>query len=503
MQPKQAYQELLHQTQEAALLESCIALLGWDEETYMPHSGVEHRSRQLALLTGLLHERLTHPRLGELLDLLEGSDLVREPHTVEAVNVRWLRRQFRRQSRLPRRLVEELARVTTLAQKAWADAHRDADSEVFRPWLERVLALKVEEARALDPDSDVYDVLLEEQEPDLRTRDLEPLFAALRPELTALVGSLLSTGRRPNRAILTGNFPIDRQRTFGEMVADALGFDLQAGRLDSTTHPFCAAIGPGDCRITTRYNATHFSEAFFSTLHEVGHGLYEQGLDPEHYGTPAGEVPSVALHESQSRLWENTVGRSAPFWQHFFPLARQIFHETLAGVKWKTFHFAVNHVEPTLIRVGADEVTYNLHIMIRFDLERALVKGDLKPCDLPAAWNDAYRRDLGIEPEDDREGCLQDGHWSAGLFGYFPTYTLGNIFAAQLYMRAQADVPDLEQRLAGGDFRCLLDWLRQKVHRHGGRLSARELIEQATGSLPDPRFLLQMLRARLGPLYGV
>jgi carboxypeptidase Taq len=503
MQPEQAYQELLQRTREAALLESCIALLGWDEETYMPHSGVENRSRQLALLTGLHHERLTHPRLGELLDLLEGSELVRDPHSIEAVNVRQLRRQFRRQSRLPRRLVEELARVTTLAQQAWADALHDADHERFRPWLERVLALKIEEARAMDDSSDVYDVLLDEQEPGLRSEDLVLLFARLRPELTALVGLLLSSGRQADVEVLSGDFPIDRQRTFGEMVAGALGFDLRAGRLDSTTHPFCASIGPGDCRITTRYNATRFNQAFFSTLHEVGHALYEQGLPPEHYGTPAGEVPSVALHESQSRLWENTVGRSAPFWQHFFPLARQIFHEALAGVTLETFHFAVNHVEPTLIRVQADEVTYNLHILVRFELERALVHGDLKPIDLPAAWSEAYRRDLGIEPANDREGCLQDGHWSAGLFGYFPTYTLGNVFAAQLYTRAQAEMPDLDESMACGDFRGLLDWLRQKVHHHGGQLTARELIEQATGEPPDPRFLLQMLRTRFGGIYGV
>ncbi len=503
MQPEQAYDELLRHTRDAALLDSCITLLGWDEETYMPHAGVEHRSRQLALLTGLLHERLTQPRLGELLDRIEGSDLVRDPRSIAAANVRQLRRQYRRQTRLPRRLVEETARVTTLAQQAWADAHHASDQEQFRPWLERVLALKIEEARCIDPHSDPYDVLLDEQEPGLLGRDLEALFAMLRPELTALVGLLVGSGRQADVAVLTGNFPIDRQRTFGEMVAGAIGFDFQAGRLDSTTHPFCSSIGPGDCRITTRYHANRFSDGFFCTLHEVGHGLYEQGLDPQHHGTPAGEVPSVALHESQSRLWENTVGRSAAFWRHFFPLARQIFHEALAGVTLETFHFAVNHVEPTLIRVQADEATYNLHVLIRFELERALIHGDLKPTDLVAAWNDAYRRDLGVEPANDREGCLQDGHWSAGLFGYFPTYALGNLFAAQLYASALTDVPDLEERMADGDFLGLLGWLGRKVYSHGGRLTANELIEQATGLPPDPRFLLQMLRQRFGPLYGV
>ena len=376
MQPEQAYQELIQYTRETALLSSCIELLGWDEETYMPRAGVEHRAAQLVYLTGLHHRRSTDSRLTALLAALENSTRLRDPQSVEAINVRELRRQHDRYRRLPRRLVEALAHATTLAQQAWCQARQQDDYATFRPWLEQVVALKREEAEAVGFEAVAYDALLEEHEPGLRTADLIRLFALLRPPLTALAAELGDGRERPQ--ILQGEFPIDRQRMFGEMVAGAVGFDFQGGRLDVAAHPSCCSVGPGDCRITTRYHPHRFSDAFFSILHEVGHGLYEQGLDPAHSSTPVGEVASVALHESQARLWENTVGRSRPFWQHFFPLARQIFQEALGSVSLEDFLSAVQHVEPTLSRVQADEVTYNLHILIRFELEQALVSGDLE-----------------------------------------------------------------------------------------------------------------------------
>jgi carboxypeptidase Taq len=503
MQPEQAYQELIRYTRETALLSSCIELLGWDEETYMPGAGVEHRAKQLTFLTGMHHQRSTDPRLTDLLHILENSDLVRDAQSVEAINVRELRRHYERFRRLPRRLVEALAHATTLGQQAWCLARQKDDYAVFAPWLEQVVALKREEAEAVGYTAVSYDALLEEHEPGLRTEDVVRLFAQLRPPLTALVAEATTAARKTRNVnrkapfdVLQGEFPIERQKTFGEMVAAAVGFDFRGGRLDVAAHPSCCSVGPGDCRITTRYHPQHFSAGFFSIMHEVGHGLYEQGLDPIHHSTPVGEVGSVALHESQARLWENTVARSRPFWQHFFPPARQIFHEALGSVSESDFTLAVHHVEPTLIRVQADEVTYNLHILIRFELERALVSGDLKPADLPSAWNDAYRRDLGIVPANDAEGCLQDGHWAAGLFGYFPTYTLGNLFAAQFFARARAELGDLDRQMAHGDFRSLLDWLRQKIYRQGGRYRASELIERVTGSPPAPESLLLALREK-------
>src|SRR6185312_7195965 len=309
--------------------------------------------------------------------------------------------------------------------------------------------------------------------------------------------------QRPDGSILRRDFPVDRQRMFGEAVAAGVGFDFERGRLDTTAHPFCTRIGPGDCRITTRFRTDGFGDAFFGILHEVGHGLYDQGLDPGHHGTPMGEAVSLGVHESQSRLWENAVGRSRPFWEHNFPLARRFFPDALRDVSLDSFHFAVNQVERSLNRVEADEVTYNLHVLARFELEQALLSGDLSAADLPGAWNEKYQRYLGLTPKNDAEGCLQDIHWSEGLIGYFPTYTLGNLFAAQLFAQATKDLGDLDAAFARGEFTGLLQWLRNRVHRQGHRYRSARLIAVVTGSPPDHRPLVQGLTQKYGALYGV
>jgi carboxypeptidase Taq len=501
MHAQAAYDELIRRTREESLLASCAELLGWDELTYMPRGGVAHRAEQMALLAGMLHERGTDPRLGELLDVLEGSDLIVDPDSPAAVNVREIRRVYDRQTRLPRTLVEETARVTSVAQGEWEIARADADFARLRPWLEKVVALKRREGELLGRGATVYDALLNDYEPGAASAEIARLFEALRIDLMPLVDALTNAPRRPGRDVLRRAFPLERQRLLGAEVAAAVGFDFQRGRLDTAVHPFCSSIGPGDCRITTRFHPHNFSDAFFAVLHEVGHGLYEQGLDPAHYGTPAGEVSSLGLHESQSRLWENQVGRGRPFWDHFYPRTRQMFPEALADVGPDEFYFAVNRVEPSTNRVRADEVTYNLHILVRFELEQALMERELPVADLPAAWNEAYRRYLGVTPADDAEGCLQDGHWASGQIGYFPTYTLGNLFAAQLFARAAVDLDDLDACLRRGDFTSLLGWLGEHVYRPGGLYPAARLIERATGSPPDHRPLISALRHKYGELY--
>lgn len=543
MDVQRAYDELIRRAKEQALLGSCSALLSWDEQTYLPEGGAGHRSGQMALLAGLHHERATDPKIGELLGIVEGTDWTKEADSVPAVNIRELRRTYDRQVRLPRALVEELARTTSLAQAEWVAARSASDFGRFRPWLEKIILLKREEAAYLagagktggsnatadqsqtdsgggegsrSSSESAYDPLLDEYEPGANSADLTVLFRALERELVPLVASIAEAARRKaaeatgsatansgGDAILTRLYPRDRQQIFGETVAAAIGFDFKRGRLDVTAHPFCSGIGPGDCRITTRYDEHQFSDAFFGILHEVGHGLYEQGLDPEHYGTPMGEAVSLGVHESQSRLWENAVGRSRAFWAYWFPMARRVFREALGDVTFEAFHAAINHVAPSLIRVQADEATYNLHIIVRFELERALLAGDLAVADLPAAWNDKYRDTLGVTPRNDAEGCLQDIHWSAGLIGYFPTYTLGNIYAAQLYARAQADLGGLDEPFARGDFGGLLGWLRQNVHSQGQRFRPATLIERITGSKPDHRPLIDALRRKYGELYGI
>ncbi len=446
----------------------------------------------MALLAGMLHDRTTDPRVGELLEAVEGSELVRDPESPAAVNVRLIRREYDRERRLPRRLVEESARVTALAQQAWADAREAADFARFQPWLERQLALAREEADAVGYPETRYDALLEDYEPGVTTAQVAALFSRLRGDLVPLVQAM----RERRAPALRREYPVDRQRIFAEAVANAVGFDFERGRMDTSVHPFCTSLGPGDCRITTRFASNDFASGFFTVLHEVGHALYEQGLDPDHYGTPMGEAASLGMHESQSRLWENLVGRRRAFWEHFFPRARGVFHEALHDVRLDTFVAGLNRVEASPTRIEADEVTYNLHVLIRFELEQALLSGDLPPGDLPGAWAAAYRECIGITPANDREGCLQDAHWAEGLIGYFPTYTLGNVYAAQLMDAAERDLGGLDAGFAQGDFGALLGWLRDRVHRHGGRFTAAALVERTTGAPPDAGALIASLRRR-------
>lgn len=496
-----AYAELVRRTREQALLASCAELLGWDEETCMPPGGIAHRARQRGLLAALLHDQATDPRLGDLLAVVEGSDLVRGLDCPAAVNVREIRRNYDRETRLPRALVEETARVTALAEQEWAVARRRSDFARFRPWLEKVIVLCRRYAEAVG--GEPYDAQLDAYEPGLRAEPLTELFDALRRDLVPLANALTHATRRPPARVLRGPFLVKRQRAFVEPVVAALGFDFRAGRIDVGQHPFFSTIGPGDVRLATRFRAGDFCEGFYATLHEAGHGLYEQGLPAEHHGTPMGECPSVALHESQARLWENAVGRHRGFWEHVFPLARRAFPSALRHVTLDDFHFAVNTVEASLVRARADEVTYNLHILIRFELERALIDGALSASELPAAWNEAYRHYLGVTPASDAEGCLQDGHWGAGMFGYFPTYTLGNILAAQLFAAAEQGLGSVGPAFARGEFGELLGWLRANVHQHGGRWPVARLIERVTGSPPDPRPLVAYLRCKYGELYDV
>jgi carboxypeptidase Taq len=503
MQADAAYTELIRHVREESLLSSCADLLGWDEETMMPRGGALHRGEQMALLAGMQHDRSADPRRGELLAIVEASSLVADPESSEAANVREIRRAYDRATRLPRRLVQDLARTTALAQQEWAFARRDADFPRFRPWLERIVSLKRRAADAWGYQESAYDALLDEYEPGAKSRDLAILFDALRRDLVPLVHAVAGSHRRADVSILHRDYPLDRQQAFGEATAVALGFDFRRGRLDTAIHPFSISIGPGDCRITTRYNPHDFTDAFFTILHETSHALYEQGLDPAHQGTPLGEAVSLGLHESQARLWENLVGRRRAFWEHFFPLACRAFPEALGEVTLDAFNAAINHVEPSLIRVQADEVTYNLHILIRFELEQALIAGDLKAADVPGAWNEAYRRTLGVTPANDAEGCIQDGHWASGQIGYFSTYTLGNVFSAQLFATANRELGDLDSSFAQGDFSPLLGWLREKVHRHGSRYPAGKLMERICGAPPNHRPLLEQLRRKVVEMYGL
>jgi carboxypeptidase Taq len=503
MRADKAYDELIRRMREETLLTTVEALLEWDEQTYMPSGGVENRSEQLAFLAGLLHDRGTDPRIGELLAALEESELLADPGSPEAVNVRVLRREYDRSVLIPRHLVEEVARTTALAQKAWASAREEARFARFQPWLEKIIELKRAEAECVGYAREPYDALIEDFEPGLSSEVLARLFDALRRDLMPLAGRIAEARRRPDVGLLRRHFPRRRQQGFGAQVAAAVGFDLDRGRLDLAVHPSCTSIGRGDCRITARFDDRDFAGGVLTILHEVGHGLYEQGLDPTHYGTPMGEALSVGMDESQARFWENRVGRSRGFWEYFFPQARELFPQSLDDVAVADFFFALNRVAPSLVRTSADEVTYNLHVLVRFQLERGLVSGDIQAADVPLAWNDAYREILGVTPTTDADGCLQDGHWADGLLGYFPTYTLGDVFAAQLFARAEHELGDLNEQFARGEFGSLVRWLGDRVHRQGARYPSTKLIEIVTGSPPDHRPLVRALEAKYAALYGL
>jgi carboxypeptidase Taq len=501
--PQQAYDDLMHRIKDCRLLESCGHLLGWDERTYMPREGSGHRAEQMALVARLTHEMLTAPQVGELLAEIEGSTLVKHAESVPAVNVREIRRSFDRAVKLPKELVEELARITTRAQQVWQEARENNDFAAFRPWLEKIVGLKQREANAIGFKESPYDALLDEYEPGATAAEITKVFAALRDDLVPVVTAITGSGRKPKRDILQREYPVERQKTFSLEAAAAIGFDFTAGRLDVTTHPFCSGIGPGDTRLTTRYNPRFFNEAFFGTLHEAGHGIYDQGLESAHFGTPMGSPVSLGIHESQSRLWENQVGRGRPFWEHFFPRARQTFAEALHEVSLEDWLFAINDVQQSFIRVEADEATYNMHIILRFELEQALISGDLKPADVPGIWNEKFKKSFGLTPPDDRMGCLQDIHWSMGGLGYFPTYTLGNLYAAQFMEQARDDLGDLEGDFRNGHFGRLKGWLNDKIHRPGQRYRPRELCRKVTGQPLSHKPLLAYLRKKYEPLYGI
>src|SRR5688572_5481945 len=492
MKPKQAYEELVRLSRAETLLASCSDVLEWDQEVSMPRKGVKHRADQLVLLAGLSHDRATDPRYDELLSVLEQSSLVADPDGAEAVNVRELRRGYDRERRIPRRLVEEMARVTALASTVWADAKKKNDFKSFAPWLDRIFVLAREEADAAGHNGTRYDALLEDYEPGMTTEHLSQLLERLGKDLVPMIDAFRD---RPGRK-LTGKFPVDLQRGFAEHVAAAVGFDLKGARLDIGHHPFCTVIGPGDVRIALRFSAGNVASGILTLLHEVGHGLYDQGLDPKHFGMPMGEAASLGLHESQSRLWENFVGRSEGFWRFFYPGLTRTFPDELRDTSLEAFREVINRVEPGFIRAEADELTYNIHIVIRFELERSLLSGDLVAADLPGAWAELYQRYLGVTPKDDRTGCLQDSHWAEGLIGYFPTYSLGNMYAAQLFAAAERDVGPLEDAFARGDFSGLCRWLRENIHRHGMRYRAAAIVERATGRPPDPSALIDSLSSR-------
>ena len=498
------FQSVCDHARQAMRLQTIADTLEWDERTGMPIAAGDYRAQQVSSLRAMVHKQRTDPNYGEQLNALasEGSA---DDHDDRNATVHGLLKDFRRDSKLPTDLVEKLSNATVRGQQAWDAARKADDYSMFVDTLQTIVTLKREAGDRLREGTDrtCYEALLDEYEPDARVEQIQQVFDSVRPPLVELVAAIADADRKPDLSILQRSYPVDAQRQFSRDVAERVGFDFSRGRLDETSHPFCTTLGPHDCRILTRYDEHWLPGGLFGTLHEAGHGMYEQGLRPDWFGLPPGSFVSLGIHESQSRLWENQVGRSHAFWQWLYADARQTFPGALSDVPLDDFYFAVNSIQPSLIRVEADEATYNLHIIIRFDLEQQLIDGSLSVADLPDAWNARYESDLGIRPESDANGVLQDVHWSAGLIGYFPTYTLGNVASAQLFDVAAEQLGDLDAMFRQGQFTPLLDWLRKNVHQHGRCYSGTQLVENASGKPLSADALISYLQNKLRPLYGL
>src|SRR3954469_12827429 len=480
-----SFAPLLARMQELRDLNGAIGLLTWDQETYLPPRADEARGAQLSTLQGLYHERLTAPALGDLLAAATAAPDLPADHRAMARVLAWERG---RAVNVPGDLVRAIAEAQSQGLTAWRAAREAKAFRLFQPALQKLLELRRQQADAIGHSGQRYDALLEGYEPGMRVERLRPVLESLSRRLVPIIRAASEACARKGPSPLAGKtFDVDRQWRFTLRLLKDMGFDLEAGRQDKSIHPFTGGTHPRDVRLTTRLHPENPFPGLFGTIHEGGHGLYEQGFSEEHFRTPLAAAPSMGLHESQSRLWENIVGRSRPFWRHYFPLLQAELPEALAGLTADQFHAAVNRVEPSLIRVEADEVTYNQHIALRFELELLLIDGQLPLADLPAEWNARMEKLLGVRPPDDVKGVLQDIHWAWGEFGYFPTYALGNLYSAQLWSVAR---PAVEAELERGNLLPLRDWLRQKVHREGYRYPAEELVRRICGrGLTDDDFI--------------
>ncbi len=483
-------------------LERVAGLLGWDQQAMMPPRGALSRARQRATIALIAHERFISDEVGELLDAADAATREEDYESFGRSLVRVTRRSYEKERRVPKELAAEMSEAASNAHETWVHAREESNFAEFAPTLEQGLELRRRYIDCFEGAEHPYDYLLEDYEPGTTTADVKAIFAELKEGLVPLVHELGERADSIDGELLTRSYSVEAQKGFVETTLGWLGFDDDEWRLDTVVHPFALRVGDGDIRITTRYFETYLPAGIFGAMHEFGHGLYEAGVADAFDRTPLERLSSLALHESQSRMWENLVGRSRAFWEHAFPTLKDVHGDTLSGTSTEQFHRAINRVEPSLIRVEADEVTYNLHIILRFELELALIEGDVEVGDLPDAWNERVGEYLGIEVPDDAQGVLQDPHWCFG-FGYFPTYALGNLVAAQLWRRIDDDIPDLSKQIASGGFGALRDWLVEHVHSRGSTLTLNETLDAVLGEGLSAQPHLDYLRTKYGELYGL
>ena len=483
-------------------LNGAAAVLHWDQATHMPTGGGQARARQLATLSRLAHEQFTDREIGRLLDALAPSLADAPPEEDDAALYRYVRREYERATKVPAEYTQRATAHSTEAFSVWAAARPQDDFAAVQPYLERSLALSREYANYFSGYEHIADPLIARADEGLRAADIRAIFNELRAALIPLVREIQAATPVDN-SCLFGDFPRDEQYAFARAISVAFGYDFTRGRLDETHHPFAIRFGHGDVRITTRANDKHLGDGLFATLHEAGHAIYEQGVDAALDGLPLAHGTSSGVHESQSRGWENLVGRSRPFWEHQYPQLQARF-PALAKTHLEDFYRAINKVQPSLIRVAADEVTYNLHVLLRFDLELAMLEGQLSIAELPAAWNERYENDLGLRPPNYQDGVMQDVHWfGIGIGGLFQGYTLGNIMSAQFFAAAQEARPSLSQEIGRGEYGGLHEWLRENIYRHGAKFTADELLRRVTGNGLQVAPLVAHLRQKFGDIYAL
>jgi carboxypeptidase Taq len=497
------YEKLLEKVYEIHDIERATAVLSWDRETNMPKAGITARVQQMTTLNRLSHTLFTADEMGELIEATAG-ELEDAPYdSNEASLIRLLRRTYADARKLPPEFVTRISEVSGHAHGAWVQAREEDDFEAFRPWLEQVVALGQEMAGYYGYEDEMYDALLDKYEFDMKTAEVRETFAALKQELIPLREAIEERGRAVDDSILHQPFDIAKQKQFAHFIAPKVGYDFSRGHLGTVVHPFAISFGRDDSRITTRWYPDFLNPFLFGTLHESGHAIYEQGTHPDLARTPLARGTSLGIHESQSRMMENIVGRSRGFWEAYFLPLQCTFPEQLSNYSAEDFYRAINKVQPSYIRVEADELTYNFHIILRFELEQALMTGDLVVRDLPTAWNDKMDELLGIVPPTNREGCLQDVHWTRPMFGYFPTYSLGNLYSAQFFETAVAQVPAISDELAEGKTDALLAWLRENIHQHGRKFTPRELVQRVTGQTLSHEPFMRYVTGKLSDIYGL
>ena len=502
-----ARDKVLKELLEASYLQGIEAILSWDQETFMPEGAGAARAEQVAYITGLAHEKQVGPALKEaleeLIDLKTGALRIMTLNDLETRQVKEIWRDYRQQAALPGEFVTQLAKHASVSQQAWVKARADNDFEFFEPFLTKMVQMQKEKAAYLGTGATPYDALLDQFEPEMTSEKVSSLFREIRERLVPLIKNIAEVKHRVNPSVLSKEYDLDKQWDFGLTMLTAIGFDMKTGRQDRSAHPFTTSSHPTDVRTTTRLRENDLKSALLSTLHEGGHGLYEQGLPTEQYGNPLGQAISLGIHESQSRMWENLVGLSQPFWHFAYPKLQAKFPDQLRNTDRDQFYAAMNRVRPSMIRVEADEATYNLHIMLRFEIEKMIINENFPVAELPRLWNDKMEEYLGIRPETNAEGVLQDVHWSFGAFGYFPTYTLGNLYSVQFFNKAKEDLPGLHDSFARGDFSGLLNWLRKKIHSKGRGRKAEELVLELTGQKLSAGPFMDYLEEKYKKIYSL